>query len=127
MKKWINKLSKKDLLQLHNDVICEDTLKEFEFDKSINKITDEAEVECTFMENWNSEDEPEYIPTNYTFKDYEYIDWETSGGDWDDQAKYRTWLAKHFGIPYIIDLLEAKTGIKRKDSIPILNNTKEKP
>lgn len=126
MKKWIIKLSKKDLLQLHNDVICHDTLKKFEANKYINEVTGEAEVECTFQENWESEDGPEYIPTNYTFKDYEYIDWETSGGDWEDQAKYRTWLAKRFGVPYLIDLLQAKTGIKRKDIIPILNNEKEK-
>ena len=38
--------------------------------------------------------------------------WETSGGNWNDQAEYRTWLAKRFGVPYLADLLEHKAGVK---------------
>jgi len=112
MTKWIIKLTKKEIWQLHHDVICKDSLKKCDIYKGVNEVTEEAEAECTFYENWTSEDGNDYIPTSYTFKDYEYTDWDTSGGDWEDQAEHRTWLAKRFGVPYLAELLQYKTGIK---------------
>lgn len=112
MTKWINKLTKKEIWQLHHDVICEDSLKKCDISNGINEVTEEAEAECTFYENWTCDERNNYIPTPYTFKDFEYTDWQTTGGGWEDQAKYRTWLAKRFGVPYLAELLQYKTGIK---------------
>ena len=120
MNRWLHKLTKKEIWQLHHDVICEDSLKKCEISKMVNDVTDETEVECTFYENWKDEGKNCYIPTSYTFKDFDYTDWETSGGDWNDQAEYRTWLAKRFGIPYLADLLEQKAGVKADLVIKIL-------
>ena len=125
MNRWLHKLTKKEILQLHNDVICDDCLKKCDIYKGVNSVTDETEVECTFYEDWGMGDEKDYIPTSYTFKDYEFIDWETSGGGWNDQAEYRTWLAKRFGIPYIADLLEQKAGIKAGLVMEILGEVAE--
>jgi hypothetical protein len=112
MNRWLHKLTKKEIWQLHHDVICEDSLKRCVISKGINEVTDETEVECSFYENWEDGKKNCYIPTSYTFKDFDYTDWEASGGDWNDQAEYRTWLAKRFGVPYLADLLEQKAGVK---------------
>ena len=45
---------------------------------------------------------------------------ETSGGNCNDQAEYRTWLAKRFGVPYLADLVEQKAGVKADLAMKIL-------
>ena len=124
MNRWLHKLTKKEIWQLHHDVICEDSLKKCEISKMVNDVTDETEVECTFYENWHDGEKDCYIPTPYTFKDFDYTDWETSGGNWNDQAEYRTWLAKRFGVPYLADLLEHKAGVKADLVVKILGEVK---
>lgn len=52
MNRWLHKLTKKEIWQLHHDVICEDSLKKCEISKLVNDVTDETEVECTFYENF---------------------------------------------------------------------------
>ena len=84
MNRWLHKLTKKEIWQLHHDVICEDSLKKCVISKGINEVTDETEVECSFYENWHDGEKNCYIPTSYTFKDFDYTDWETSGGNWSD-------------------------------------------
>lgn len=125
MNRWLHQLTKKEIWQLHHDVICEDSLKKCEISKLVNDVTDETEVECTFYENWHDGEKNCYIPTSYTFKDFDYTDWETSGGNWNDQAEYRTWLAKRFGVPYLADLLEHKAGVKADLVMKILGEVQE--
>ena len=123
--RWIHKLTKKEIWQLHHDVICVDSLKKCEIGKVINKVTNESEVNCIFYENWKDKEKNNYIPTSYTFEDFNFTDWDTSGGGWKEQAEYRTWLAKRFGVPYLADLLERKAGIKADMVMKILGEVAE--
>ena len=41
MNRWLHKLTKKEIWQLHHDVICEDSLKKCEISKLVNDVTDE--------------------------------------------------------------------------------------
>ena len=53
MNRWLHELTKKEIWQLHHDVICKNSLKKCEISKLVNDVTDETEVECTFYENWH--------------------------------------------------------------------------
>lgn len=103
--RWIDKLSKEELLELHKSVVCADT-------NGINElyVEDGNYIDIDFNENWHYADgTPSYIPTNYRYYDFDYEDCDTSGEP--NNGAYRTWLAKRFGKEYINDMLRRKLGV----------------
>ena len=104
--RWINKLSPKELLELHKSVVCADT-------NGINELYVDREcdyINIDFNENWPYEDgSPEYLSTNYRYYDFGYDDCDTGGTP--NNGAYRTWLAKRFGKEYINDMLRRKLGV----------------
>lgn len=104
--RWIDKLSPKELLELHKSVVYDDTdgIDEIYRDRESNHIN------IDFNENWPYEDgTPCYVPTNYRYYDFGYEDCDTNGEP--NNGAYRTWLAKRFGKEYINDMLRRKLGV----------------
>jgi hypothetical protein len=93
---WIEKLNKKELLQMHKFLIMEDTQK-------IETSKIKQGVAITAYENWPYEDgSPDYVPTEYVYKDYDYIDYDTSDtGHWKTVGEYRQFMTQRFGIEYV--------------------------
>ena len=108
--RWIDKLSKAELLELHKSVVCADT-------NGINELYVERDsnyIDIDFNENWPYEDgTPSYIPTNYRYYDFDYEDCDTSGEP--NNGAYRTWMAKRFGKEYINDMLRRKLGVDMEE------------
>ena len=107
--RWINKLSKAELLELHKFAVCADTngIDDLYVDRDGNYID---HIDIDFSENWPYEDgTPRYVPTKYLYYDFDYDDCDTSGEP--NNGAYRTWLAKRFGKEYINDMLRRKLGV----------------
>lgn len=107
--RWINKLSPKEILELHKYAVYDDI-------NGIDRIYRDREsnyINIDFSENWPYEDgTPSYIPTNYLYYDFDYEDYDTDGEP--NNGAYRTWLAKRFGKEYINDMVHRKLGVDIK-------------
>lgn len=104
---WVNKLTNEDVLNIHRKVICSDT-------ESVDvERENSGYIYVTAYENWPYEDgTPAYIPTNYTYYDTEYIDYDTSGVI--NNGKYRQELAKILGKEYLLDLFATLSEMDQK-------------
>lgn len=104
--RWIDKLSPKELLELHKSVVYDDT----DGIDGIYRDRESNHINIDFSENWPYEDGmPNYMPTNYRYYDFDYEDCDTNGEL--NNGAYRTWLAKRFGKEYIKDMLRKKLGV----------------
>ena len=108
--RWIDKLSPKELLELHKSVAYDDT----DGIDGIYRDRESNHINIDFNENWPYEDgTPSYIPTNYRYYDFDYDDCDTNGEP--NNGAYRTWLAKRFGKEYINDMLRRKLGVDTEE------------
>ena len=93
---WIEKLSNKELLQMHRSAIIEDT-------KNIDVTKTSEGIYITAYENCPYDDgTPAYVPTQYLYTDYDYVDYDTSDPNhWETAGRYRQYMAKRFGSEYV--------------------------
>lgn len=98
---WIQKLTEKELLELHRYVFTDDTSK-------IEVSEDDDQIAIEAYENWPYEDgTPAYVPTQYVYTDYDYIDYDTSDpSHWETVGRYREFLCRKFGIEYLYDMIK---------------------
>ena len=104
--RWVDKLSPKELLELHKSVVCNDT----DGIEEIYRDIESNHINIDFNENWPYEDgTPCYVPTGYRYYDFDYENCDTSGEP--NNGAYRTWMAKRFGKEYINDMLRRKLNV----------------
>ena len=98
---WIQKLTEKELLELHRYVFMNDTSK-------IEVSEDDDRIAIDAYENWPYEDgSPAYIPTFYEYMDFDYKCYDTSDYDHEETAgRYREFLCRKFGIKYLHDMVK---------------------
>jgi len=107
---WIDKLSNKELLQMHKFVMTEDT-------KKIKATKRKNGVAVTAYENWPYEDgTPEYVPTEYVYTDYDYTNYDTSDPNhWKTVGKYRQFMTKRFGAEYVQAMVKEMLNVDIKE------------
>ena len=104
--KYITKLSKEELLELHRYAVCADTKDIIREDGN----SDGDSQEVTALENWPEEDGMEdYIETEYSYTDFEPPHcYDACGGSPEERERFYSWMLARFGKDYIKDYLENK-------------------
>lgn len=112
--KWLNKLTKDELIELHEYVFGKGLVNDLEVLNDDN--FDSEFISITVKENgWKGDDDKdETIDTNYELEDfdgYTIIDWAGSGNDKYYKIDFRMWMINRFGTEYVDELVKETLGL----------------
>lgn len=112
--KWLNKLTKEELIELHEYVFGKGLVNDLEVWHDDDNFDSEF-ISITVKENgWEGDNgKDETIDTDYELEDfdgYTIIDWAGTGNN-NYKIDFRMWMINRFGTEYVDELVKETLGL----------------
>ena len=106
MNKWIPKLRKEEIWEMHKHTVCDILRKKFE-------IEDKKEGLFNFYEGgWECDGKTEYLKTMYRYSDFDCPKCFDATMPDGCKERFYKWMITRFGNEYLAELISVKTGIE---------------